>query len=289
MLEKVKSLVMLSAPQKIDRTLRTMTANWRLMPDFLVIGGQKCGTTSLYQYLISHPFIISAMKKQMHFFDNHFEKGITWYQSHFPSYLYKHYFKQIHKQDFITGEATPYYIFHPLAAKRVAEYLPNAKFVLLIRNPVERSYSHYHHEKRKGTETLSFEDAIAKEEERLAGEKEKMIANGNYYSFNYQRYSYLARSRYYEQLTEWFSYFPQERFFIVKSEDMYKNTVDIVKNIFNFLQLPEFPEFKIEKDQYYNVGKYDKMNSATREKLVEYFKPHNENLYKLLNRDFDWH
>lgn len=288
MLEKIKSFVTLSLPNKIDRTTRTLTAHWRLMPDFLVIGGQKCGTTSLYQYLVTHPHIISAMKKQMHFFDNHYEKGITWYRAHFPSSLYKQYFKHVHKEDFITGEATPYYIFHPLAARRAAKFLPNAKFVLVIRNPVDRAYSHYHHEIRKGTETLSFEEALAKEPERLAGEKEKMLASDSYYSFNYQRYSYLSRGLYAEQLSEWFNYFPKEQFFVVKSEDMYRNTTDIVKQIFKFLNLPEFPEFKIEKDQYYNVGKYEKMDSKMKEKLVEYFKPHNEKLYKLLDRDFGW-
>lgn len=288
MLEKVKSFVTLSLPNKIERSARTLTSPWRLMPDFLVIGGQKCGTTSLYQYLITHPYIISAMKKQMHFFDNHYEKGVSWYRAHFPSYLYKYYFTHIHKQEFITGEATPYYIFHPLAARRTAKFLPKAKFILLIRNPVDRAYSHYHHELRKGTETLSFEEAIAKEPQRLAGEREKMLADDNYYSFNYQRYSYLSRGHYAEQLTEWFNYFPREQFFIVKSEDMHRNTVEIVKQIFDFLKLPPFPEFSLDKDQYYNVGKYEKMDSKMKAQLVEYFKPHNEKLYKLLDRDFNW-
>jgi hypothetical protein len=288
MLDKVKTFVALSLPIKIERSARIITSPWRLMPDFLVLGGQKCGTTSLYQYLISHPFIISAMKKQMHFFDNHYEKGVSWYRAHFPSYFYKHYFKYINKRDFITGEATPYYIFHPLAARRAAKFVPNAKFILVIRNPVERAYSHYHHEIRKGTEKLSFQEAIAKEPERLAGEKEKMLNDEYYYSFNYQRYSYLSRGLYAEQLAEWFKYFPKEQFFIVKSEDMRHNTIDIVKQIFDFLDLPKFSEFNLEKDQYYNVGKYDKMDTKMREQLVEYFKPHNEQLYKLLDRDFNW-
>lgn len=288
MLEKAKTLVTLTLPIKIERSARILTASWRLMPDFLVLGGQKCGTTSLYQYLIMHPFIISAMKKQMHFFDNHYDKGISWYKAHFPSYFYKHYFKHIHKQDFITGEATPYYIFHPLAARRAAKFLPNAKFILVIRNPVERAYSHYHHELRKGTEKLSFEEAIAIEQERLSGEREKMLVDEHYYSFNFQRYSYLSRGHYAEQLIEWFNYFPRERFFIVKSEDMRHNTTQIVQQIFSFLNLPDFSDFHLEKDQYYNVGKYEKMDSKMREKLVEYFKPHNEKLYKLLDRDFNW-
>lgn len=288
MLDTVKTLVPANVKQAIKKTSRSVTGAMRVMPNFLVIGAQKCGTTALYHYLIEHPYIVSASRKQMHFFDNNFDKGLTWYRTHFPTYLYKYYFKRLHKHDFLTCEATPYYIFHPLAAKRVAQVLPDAKFILLIRNPVSRAYSHYNHEKRKGTETLSFEEALDQEATRLAGEQEKMLADENYYSFNHQRYAYQTRGIYADQLIEWFKYFPQERFLILRSEDMYSNILGVVNQILEFLQVPYDPNFKLSENNYYNVGQYDKMAAATKQRLEEFFKPHNQRLYKLLGRDLGW-
>ncbi len=288
MLETIKSFVPPAIRQAIKAKSRLLTGPMRLMPDFLLIGAQKCGTTSLYHYLVEHPYIVSASRKQMHFFDNNFDKGIIWYRTHFPSYFYKYYFRQRRKQDFITGEATPYYIFHPLAARRISQMVPQAKLMLILRNPVDRAYSHYNHEMRKGTETISFAEALDKEAERLAGEKEKMIADGNYYSFNYQRHSYQARGVYADQMEEWLKYFPLEQFLILKSEDFYKNPTATLQEILAFLKLPERSDFKLSDYKNYNEGGYGKMESAMRERLVQYFYPHNQRLYKIIGRDLGW-
>ncbi|MEW6729732.1 MAG: sulfotransferase [Acidobacteriota bacterium] len=285
MLTAIKQLVPPTMRQALRKSSRELTGPLRLMPDFLVIGAQKCGTTSLYHYLVSHPHIMSPSEKQMHFFDNNFSKGLSWYRTHFPSSLYRYYLKHIHKQGFITGEATPYYIFHPLAPQRIQKHLPNAKLILLLRNPVDRAYSHYNHEVRKGTETLSFTDALDREEERLAGEREKMLVQENYYSFNHQHYSYLARGVYIEQLEYWFNYFPKEQFLILKSEDFYTAPGATLKQILNFLHLPEW---QLPKYENYNVGKYQKMDDHIKARLRAYFAPHNEKLYQLIGRDFGW-
>jgi hypothetical protein len=285
MISQIKTIVPPSVRQAIKKSSRALTGPIRVKPDFLVIGAQKCGTTSLYHYLVQHPLIISATRKQMHFFDNNFNKGITWYRTHFPSTLYRYYFRQVHRKDFLTCEATPYYIFHPLAPSRISRVLPNAKFILLLRNPVDRAYSHYNHEVRKGTERLSFEEGIYKEAERLEGEKERMLKDGSYYSFNYQRHSYLARGRYVEQIKDWLKFFPMERFLILKSEELYKDRVKTLNRIFSFLGLPE-----CELPQYetYNQGGYSKMETAMREQLINYFRPYNEQLYDLLGKDLGW-
>jgi hypothetical protein len=102
------------------------------------------------------------------------------------------------ERSFVTGEASPYYLFHPHAPKRVASAIPKVKIIVLLRNPIDRAYSHYHHALKQGNETLSFEDAIGKEEERLYKEMEKMLKDENYYSFNHQKYSYLSRGIYSE-------------------------------------------------------------------------------------------
>ena len=171
----------------------------RLLPDFIIIGVQRCGTTSLYCNLVQHPNIFPAFVKEVHFFDIDFIKGINWYRPHFPSRLYKYYITRICKQGFITGEASPSYIIHRLA-KRISKILPRVKIIILLRNPIYRAYSHYCHQVRKRRETLSFKHAIEKEAERLNGEAEKILQNENYNSFNHRRFSYLARGIYVDQL-----------------------------------------------------------------------------------------
>ena len=114
----------------------------RLMPDFIIIGAARCGTTNLYRNLTQHPYIVPAFRKEVHFFDHtsNFKNGVAWYRAHFPLLLYKHY-KQVRKQDIVTGEASPYYIFHPHAPKRAFEIVPQVKLIVMLRNPVDRAYS----------------------------------------------------------------------------------------------------------------------------------------------------
>lgn len=285
MLDAIKAIVPPDVRLAIRKGSRSITGSIRVMPDFLIIGSQKCGTTSLYQYLVRHPNIVSASRKQMHFFDNNFSKGITWYRTHFPSAIYKYYYRQVHKQDFLTGEGTPYYIFHPLAAKRVSMHLPNAKFILMLRNPVSRTYSHYNHEVRKGFENLSFEEALEKEPERLAGEVEKMLADETYYSFSHQHHSYVTKSIYADQLNTWFNYFPKEQFLILDADDMYADPPAILKQIFSFLELPHW---ELKEYKNFNEGGYSKLDPTLRNRLIDLFKPHNQRLYDLLGRKFNW-
>ena len=176
----------------------------RVLPDFLVIGVMKGGTTSFFNYLAQHPQINPPFRKEIKFFDIHYLQGLGWYRAHFPTR-----FKM--KSGMLTGEATPYYIFHPAAPERVAKVLPNVKLIALLRNPVDRAYSHYNHMLRVGREPLPFEEAITREAERLDGEAEKIVANLRYSTFKHLHYSYLARGRYIEQLEKWFALFPRER------------------------------------------------------------------------------
>src|SRR5947209_12357751 len=163
---------------------RTMTNELRLLPDFLIIGGERCGTSSLYYYLTEQPSIISASTKETHFFDENFAKGIDWYRAQFPFVLQKQYTKKVLKQDFLTGEGTPYYMLYPHAPRRTFELVPQVKLIALLRNPVDRAYSKYWIEKMGEFDTWSFEDAIKGEQERIAGELEKMLNDVNYYSYS---------------------------------------------------------------------------------------------------------
>src|SRR5215213_1565056 len=135
---------------------RIETAHLRQLPNFIIIGAQRGGTTSLYRYLTEHPSIGAAYRKEVHFFDRHFDKGMAWYLAHFPA-----------RGEFpIVGEASPFYLFHPAVPGRIHAAVPQARFIALLRNPIDRAYSQYHMKSRHDLETLSFEDALAQEGER---------------------------------------------------------------------------------------------------------------------------
>jgi len=271
---------------KFRARARILTSRVRLLPDFIIIGAQKSGTTSLYNYLIKHPCIGSSIWKEVNFFDINFRKGIAWYRAHFPSLLHKYYVEQIRKQNFVTGEKTPDYIFYPYAPKRILETVPRVKLIVLLRNPVERAYSHYRHEVRLGVETLPFEKAIEREEKRLRGEMEKMLEDENYYSYKYRDYSYLTKGIYADQLKTWMKLFPKEQILIMKSEDFFNNPSTIFKRVLEFLNLPSWEPKKYRK---HNVGwLLGKMNATTRNRLFDYFEPHNQRLYKYLGVNFGW-
>ena len=270
-----------------------ITSKFHVLPDFYIIGGQKCGTTSLFMYLSEHNLIHSAVAKDIRFFDKYFEKGIDWYRVYFPQSIQKCFVKNIMKENFLTCDATERYLDHPHAPKRIQKCTPNAKFIILLRNPIDRAYSHYTMINNRGGgnspfgDKLSFEEAIEKEEERIEGQLEKMLTDPNYYSDIYFRHSYLQRGIYVDKLERWFSVFPKEQFLIIQSEEFFKHTSKMYKEVLEFLDLSnwepnEYVQYK--KREY----KQPKMNPETRKKLVEYFKPHNERLYEFLGRRFDW-
>jgi hypothetical protein len=257
----------------------------RVVPDFIIIGAQRCGTTSLYSYLVDHPCVASASVKEIHFFDINFHKGFVWYRSHFPLFLYPLYTQLRHRRSAISGEASPYYFFHPCASRRIKELLPRVKLIVLLRNPVDRAYSHYHFVVRLGYETLSFEEAIRAEEKRLCGEVDKMVEDEYYYSLNHQYYSYLARGIYVNQLAEWMGCFPSEQFLVLKSEDFLDDPALVLSCVTDFLGLPDWrPDVFVK----YNHACYPMMDARTRSWLVDYFRPYNQELYSYLDRDFGW-
>ena len=261
-----------------------------LLPDYLIVGAQKSGTSSLYQNLIQHPCVIPARcfydsRKETRFFSKHYSKGTLWYRAHFASRLHKYYCKATRGQKVITGESTPSYIFHPLAPKRIFETVPQAKQILLLRNPVDRAYSHYQHVVRLGKETLSFEEAIEAEPERLRGEKEKMLEDENYRSFDYMYHSYLTRGLYADQLEVWRSLFSMENILILNSDNFFADEITTYKRVLDFLELPTWYPGYFKKC---NVGIYLKMNASTRKSLADFFRPHDKKLYRLIGQNFQW-
>jgi hypothetical protein len=178
------------------------------LPEFVIIGGQRCGTTSLYRYLAAHPSVRPATGKELQFLTLHHRRGLRWYRGHFP----------VRPPGVLSFEASPYYLFDPEAPARAAALLPEARFVALLRDPVERAYSHYLHSRAYGVEPLSFPDALDAEPVRLA--------RGGHTAR--RRYSYVARGRYAEQLDRWFGRVGRERVLVVRTEELNARYPDVL-------------------------------------------------------------
>jgi hypothetical protein len=261
-----------------------LTARLRLLPDFLIIGAQRSGTTYLYNNLCMHPCIAPALTKEVHFFDVRFAQGADFYRGFFPLRLWKD-IKQLYHQPLLTGEASPYYLIHPHVPRRIAKMLPQVKLIVLLRNPVDRAYSHYHHERRKGVETLSFEDAIEYEATRLVGEEQRLQYDEQYNSYNHQHYSYLTRGMYIDQLVRWLHVFPRDQLLIVQSEQLYIEPAIVLRQVFEYLCLPAWQWKAFHRP---TAPDYPAMSSETRDQLLAFFRPYNQRLYDYLSTPFDW-
>ncbi len=269
----------------VKRFYRMITSPFRILPDFIIIGAAKCGTTSLYDYLIQHPNIGTASKKEIIFFDLNYEKGTFWYRSHFPT-IFTKYLYRLKNKDFITGEASPGYIFHPYAPQRIFKLIPKVKLIILLRNPVDRAYSHYNQQVKNGRQTLSFEDAINVEQQLVkTGEFKNILNKGNYDIYNFVSLSHLVSGIYVDQIKSWMDVFPRGQSLIIHTQDLEEDPDKILSQIFEFLNLSKY---KIKNLERKNVGKYHDMNIKTRNFLIEYFKPYNKKLYEFLGKNFDW-
>ncbi len=258
---------------------RRATSPLRRWPDFLIIGTQRGGTTSLYEYLCRHPAVSPATEKEVHYFDFQVERGPAWYRAHFPLRF---------PARRVTGEASPFYLFHPRVPRLVHAQLPQVRLIVLLRDPVERAHSHFRLQKRAGIERLAkFEEALEAEPSRLEGEREKTSAAPNYYSYNFQHYSYLARGVYQPQLAAWMEHFPREQFLVLPSETFYAQPQATYTRVCDFLGLPSGPARDIDPPRL-NHQPGEAMKDETRRWLRRYFAPHNADLARFLGQDFAW-
>jgi hypothetical protein len=264
--------------------VRRATATTRLLPDWLVIGAQKAGTTSLYYYLVEHPDIAPAFAEEVHFFDQHWADGLDWYRANFPLAVQRP-LRKLRGLGCVVGEATPYYLFHPAVPERVRATVPDARLVVLLRNPIDRAYSQYQHGVRRGRETLSFEAAIDAERERLGDEESRLRRDPAAVSAAHQHFSYIARGHYEEQLRAWHRHFPVEQIYVESAEAFQRETGRVFAEIVAFLGLRAWTPREFPR---HNAWRYPPMAEATRTRLEAYFRPHNEKLYELLGRDLGW-
>ncbi len=242
--------------------------NNKQLPDFIIIGAQKGGTTSLQHTLGAHPDVYmasgeSGQHKEIHYFNDrkNWHKGIDWYSSLFCN------------PDKLQGEKTPNYLPDRQAHARMAQVVPNAKLILSLRNPVKRAYSAWNHYNQIldqsagwGWRIQTFEQAISDPARCFK--------------------SLLYFGMYAQHLKSLFSYYPREQIHIVIAERMRANIDEEYNKILDFLNLP----YKAVEFRRIHVRKYaEPMDKQIRLEFEEYFRPHNEELFTLLGEDIpEW-
>ena len=264
--------------------VRRASAHLRVLPDFLIIGTMKGGTTSLYDYLCRHNKVEVAFRKEVHYFDGNYTRGAPWYRSNFPTR------RQLQRlgQGAVTGEATPYYLYHQAAAERIAGLVPRALLIAVLRDPADRAISHYFHSVRTGMDTRPIRQAFAEENAYVQAE-EKHVLRDDYTSDQHRMWSYVARGHYAQQLEEYFKRFSRQQMLILQSEEFFADPQIAVREVTEFLGIDPVTLSDVE---VLNAGTYLESDSSeveqVREELRRYFEPHNQRLSELLNRDFTW-
>jgi hypothetical protein len=275
-------------PLRQARPSRTgyVLGRFRVLPNYLIIGAARAGTTSLHAQIEQHPDVLASRRQEVHFFDSpRYLNGANYYRLYFPSRLNVRWRTLRRGLRPRTGESSPYALFHPHAAERVRELLPNARLIVLLRDPVERAHSDWAMRRRRGAEPLSFEEAIAEEERIAAEEMERLAADPTYESARLRQYAYLARGVYADQLTRWLAVFPREQLLIIESGAYQQDVPGTLRRVWAHLgvrpmALPDYP--------LKNRGDYEPMADSTRERLRAWFAPHNDRLYALLEERYDW-
>lgn len=251
----------------------------RAKPDFIIIGVQKGGTTSLFKYLSQHPQVAVSSHKELHYFDVNYREGMAWYQQHFPL--------EAERSNRLVGEASPYYIFHPLAAPRIKRDLPNVRLIALLRDPIARAYSNFQMQLRNKNEkdTTVFEEAIALEPGRMTGEHERILADESYNSYNHRKLSYLHRGLYFQQVRRWQEVFGKDALLILKSEDFFTDTLAEFHKVCDFLGIARHAPPDLAPS---NQHDYPSLAPETLDGLKAFFKDDGDKLAAMLGEHFRW-
>ena len=260
------------------------TAGVRMEPGFILIGGQRCGTTSLFRALTAHPQVMPpTFHKGVNYFDLNYYRGPRWYRAHFPIAGIARRRTAGHGPP-VAVEASGYYLYHPQAMERLGHDMPAAKLVAMLRDPVDRAFSAYKHEFARGYEQEDFERALALEDDRLAGEVERIRADPAYESFAHRHHSYRHRGQYAEQLERVYEFFPQAQVHVIDSAAYFSQPAPEYQRLLAFLGLQPFePAFAAA-----NARPGPPMGAGCRRMLEEHFAPHDERLAKLLGRQPGW-
>lgn len=264
----------------------TATADQRVLPDLVIAGAQRCGTTALTEALYRLPVVERPrLGKGSHYFSYNHHRGWDWFRGQFPTEAQAERVRADHGRSLFVYDACPYYLFHPFAIERLAAELPDAKVLVMLRDPVRRAESHYHHSVAHGHETLTLPEALDAEAGRLAGEVDKMAADPAYWSLAHEHHSYVSKGQYAEQVEHLWAHVPREQTMVVEAEAFYRDPTAELAAITDWLELPAVS--LVERDNR-NSHAYDPMSSATRSRLEGAFADSNERLFEMLGRRLDW-
>lgn len=259
----------------------------RMLPGFLIVGAQRCGTTSMFHVLSQHPAVSPPIrrKKELHFFDNEYDRGLAWYQSQFPIRAWSRIAARGTGVEPVAFEGSPYYMFHPLVPERIHRDLPGVRLLVLVRDPVERAYSQHAHQVGLGLETEPFETALELEDARIEGEAERLATQPSYTSRSHWLYAYRTRGHYADQLERLERTFGRGRIHVIDCGDFFANPGPDYDRVLEFLGLPNLgqPAFTAQ-----NARPRAPMPESLRAALDEHFRPHDERLAEWLGCVPSW-
>jgi hypothetical protein len=266
-----------------------LTATQRLLPDFVIIGCQRGGTSSLYKYLGRHPEIGPSLRKETEFFTINHYLGVKWYQAHFPL-RFRRRLAALFGRRLLTFEATPDYLLDPRAPERCRDLLPNAKIIMLLREPGERALSQYHHNIRLGLETETFAEAVEMEPNRITDDIAEIKRLPDSKALNFRRFSYVERGRYAEQVNRWLNAYPRDQVLILESEDFFEDPASILSRILTFVGARPWlpPEFRNYSYAEPSAQSHEAVPSDMRKNLDARFSESNRALRELLDVELQW-
>ncbi len=273
------------AARRAGAATAALTSSVRMRPDFLIVGAQRSGTTSMFKTLAQHPMVARPLLvKGVHYFDVGHDQGMRWYRGHFPVEATSRFWRRGRRP--LTGESSPYYMFHPLAGRRIAAELPEARLIVMLRDPVERAYSGHSHEVGRGFEDLGFEDAVSAEPKRLAGERERLLRDPGYHSEHWQHHAHVTRGQYVEQLRALEAEVGRDRILVVDSADFFAEPEPVFAQVCAFLELE--PAQGISFDRHNARSRQQPLGADLRRRLEDHYAPFDAELADWWGRDPSW-
>jgi hypothetical protein len=270
------------------RGLTSFTGCLRGLPHAVVIGVQKGGSSSLFYYLQQHPQVLLPLNviKEVHYFDDFYSRGINFYRSHFPlTWSMRRRSRQL-GMPVITCEATPEYIVHPRAPERIAADLPDARFLVVLRDPIRRAISSYKMQVKRTVEQRSLEQAFQDELARPPLDYTKLSEEDLKSSSRTMTFDYLSRGRYIDQLLRWEQAVGRDRIQVLVSEEMFLQTARAFAEVCNFLGLQ--PASHIQFENINPNAREATLSTETASALEEYYRDCNSRLFDWLGRKLPW-
>ena len=258
-------------------TVRRAVPARREPPDYLIIGAQKSGTSTLAARLVAHPQVVAPLLREVHYFDFASDRPRAWYEAQFPTAAQRRRVERRHGRA-ITGEGSPSYLLHPAVPARVHAMYPEVRLIALLRDPTARAVSEYHHAVRHGFERRPIEEALVVPEPRVLDVRAYDDPNGDV-----RRHSYIERGHYAEQLARWFDVFPRDQLLVLTLDEL--ETPASQEHLLGFLGLDDLPVPPVANQ---NVHPHAGAPAVVVEVLRAHYRPYNDRLAALLGRTLPW-